>query len=141
MRRAIAILALMMAPACGGAEPDGVVRATMALSGASLDATNVKSVGVTVVGGAGASCPRALALAHPIDDPTLEIVAHALFVLDGAPGRPPPSLRVPSGRPLVFYAEAFRSPDGERPRIGRGCAEATLNGPHADITVAITDGS
>lgn len=132
--RALLVPTLLLA-ACGGARDDAVVRATMALSGASLDAASVRSIGLTVLGGDGASCPRALALSHPIDDPALEIVAHALFVLDGAPK----SLRVPSGRALVFYAEAFRTADGERPRLGRGCAEATLTGPHADISVAITD--
>jgi hypothetical protein len=128
-------LALLSLAACGG-EPDTVVRATMALSGASLDETTVRSVGVTVAAGDQASCPRVLRTSHPVDDPKLEIVAHALFVMgDSAPA----SLRVPSGRALVFYAEAYRSPDGERPRLGRGCAEATLTGAQADISVTISD--
>jgi hypothetical protein len=135
------VLILLAAAACGGGGDldHTVVRATMALSSSSLDASSVRAVGITVVAaGPEASCPHVLRLAHPIDDPMLEIVAHGLFTVDGADS---PSLRLPSAKPLLFYVEAFRSRDGQRPAIGRGCAEATLTGPQADVSVTLSDGS
>ena len=117
--RALALAAFLIG--CGAAEP--IAETRMELHTASgLGAADVGSVMVLVLDGAKATCTRALEPASPLDDPELAVVRHALFTVDGSAKH----LSIPAGRHLVFYAEAYRSTDGQPPRTGRGCAEATL---------------
>ncbi len=123
--RALWLIALLAG--CGEAET------AIALRMSGLMASDVGSVQVLVLGGA--TCERVLLPMEPLDDPELELVAHALFVADGTTKR----LTAPADRALVFYADAFKSPDGKRPRVGRGCAETTLSsGRSTGVAITIT---
>jgi hypothetical protein len=114
-------LALALATAgCGGAGGGDVASATMQLSADNVP--SIAAVELIVFDGKNAGCARALAGASPLDDAGLDVVAHALFTIDGTPKH----LALPAGKPLVFYAEAFNSPAASRARVGRGCVEATL---------------
>jgi hypothetical protein len=128
-------LLLLLATAAGcGAADDDLASAAMALSPEGLSPSDVGAVEVLVLDGPGASCMRALASPSPLDDAALDVVAHALFTVDGTAKH----LRIPSGRTLVFYADAYRSA-ADRTRIGRGCAEAKLRaGSSAGVTIPIT---
>ncbi len=107
---------------CGGGG-GGATSVSMTMTAASgLAPSDVGSVEILVLDGAMATCDRALAPPSPLDDPSLMVVAHALFNADGTAKH----LSVPAGQHLVFYADAFKSPDGGRPRVGRGCSEGTL---------------
>jgi hypothetical protein len=129
---ALAIVAATFGAGCGGDAAVGEMR--LALTG-GLSAADIGSVEVLVLGGPSATCARALAPQSPLDDPELTVVAHALFTFDGTAKH----LAVPADEALVFYAEAFHSPDGERPRIGRGCAEGELAGGHSGgVTIDLT---
>jgi hypothetical protein len=132
-----ALMALLLA-GCGAPSSAPSVKISMdAASG--LTASQVGSVEILVIGGASPTCMRTLAPHSPLDDPELEILMHALFTVDGSSKR---LTGVPADRPLVFYAEAFQSPDGARPRIGRGCTEATLGeGQSAGISIVLTAAS
>lgn len=135
MRRALLALALAWA-GCAGAGGD-VASATMALSTSGLSPADVGAVEVLVLGGAGASCARALAAGSPLDDPGLEVVAHALFTVDGTAKH----LSIPANRPLLFYAEAYRSTVAPRTRVGRGCVQQTLGaGASTGVMIAISSG-
>jgi hypothetical protein len=94
----------------------------------------VQSVEVLVLGGDAATCARALRPASPLDDSELMVIRHALFAVDGSAKH---LSGVPAGQHLVFYAEAFKTPDGQRPYVGRGCAESELHAGAAE-GVAIT---
>ena len=127
----VGLLGLAAAPGCGSG--DDVASAAMALSPEGLGPNAVGAVEVLVLDGSGASCTRALAVAEPLDDAGLDVVAHALFTIDGTAKH----IRIPSGRTLVFYADAYRSAD-DRTRIGRGCAEAKLRaGSSSGVTIPI----
>jgi hypothetical protein len=129
MRRLVLAVTVALG-ACGGGEPAAV---GLRLSG--LTAAEVGSIQVLVLGGDEATCSRALAPMHPLDDPELELVGHALFVFDGTAKR----LGAPADRALAFYAESFMAADGKRPRNGRGCAETTLGaGRSTGVTITIT---
>ena len=91
-------------------------------SGGGLAPSDVGSVVLLVLDGPRASCMRALEPPSPLDDPELEVVSHALFTVDGTAKH----LTLPAERKLVFYVDAFNSPDGRPPHVGRGCSEATL---------------
>jgi hypothetical protein len=120
---------------CGGGSD--VASAQMALeTDSGLQPGDVAAVEILVLdsqGGPGATCARALAGATPLDDPTLQVVAHALFTVDGTAKH----LSIPANRHLVFYAEAFHSTAPNRTRIGRGCAEQSL-AAGASTSVMIT---
>src|SRR5262249_40388329 len=118
---------------CGGTSIEGM---SVALSaGSGLDPADVQSVQVLVLGGDRATCDRALQPHSPLDDPELVVVRHALFTVDGAAKR---LSGIPAGEPLVFYVDAFKSPDGSRPRVGRGCTEATIDaGQSAMISITL----
>jgi hypothetical protein len=126
---------LLLLCGCGGSA--GVSSVQMALGTASgLDPARVKSVEVLVLGGDSASCARALQPASPLDDPELTVLKHALFAVDGSAKH---LGGVPAGQHLVFYAEAFESPDGVRPYIGRGCAEGELTaGASQGVSITLT---
>lgn len=132
MRRALAFALLA---GCGGAPAPTSVHMTMdAASG--LTASEVRSVEVLVIGGKTATCARALKPHSPLDDPELEILMHALFTVDGGAKH---LGGVPADRHLVFYAEAFHSADGQRPRIGRGCSEGQLAaGSSSGVSIVLT---
>jgi len=127
----VAVASLLVG--CGGAA--GVDDMRLALDATSgLRASQVGSVVVLVLGRA--DCARALAPHSPLDDPSLVVVAHALFTVDGNPKR---LGGLPAGEPLTFYVDAFDSPDGRRPRVGRGCAEATLSSAQASgLSIMLT---
>ena len=131
MRHAALALAFSFA-ACGGAAGD-VASATMGLQTTGLAPTDVGAVEVLVLDGHGAGCARALTGGSPLDDPGLEVVAHALFTVDGTAKH----LSIPANRPLLFYAEAFKSALAPRTRVGRGCVQQTL-GAGASTGVMIT---
>jgi hypothetical protein len=117
--------------ACGAEVPIG--ETSMSLGTDGLSPSDVGSVMVLVLGNAG--CTRALQPATPLDDPDFEVLAHALFAADGAAKH----LSLPAGRPLAFYVEAYKSQDGSGARIGRGCAEATLQaGKSSGVSITIT---
>jgi len=120
---------------CGGSA--GVSSVQMALGTASgLDPSEVKSVEVLVLGGDHATCDRALLPASPLDDPELMVLRHALFAVDGSAKH---LGGVPAGQHLVFYAEAYKTPDGQRPYIGRGCAEGELTaGASEGVSITLT---
>jgi hypothetical protein len=128
---AVALLGLAAA-GCGSG--DDVASAAMALSPEGIGTNTIGAVEVLVLDGSGASCTRALAVAEPLDDAGLDVVAHALFTIDGTAKH----IQIPSGRTLVFYADAYRSA-ADRTRIGRGCAEAKLRaGSSSGVTIPIT---
>jgi hypothetical protein len=135
--RAMLALALLVG-GCGGAAPDGgVASAQMALSTSGLQASDVAAVEILVFDGATAGCARVLAGTSPLDDASLALVAHALFVVDGTPRH----LALPAGRPLDFYAEAFATTAPNRTRIGRGCVSETLAaGSTSGVTISISAG-
>lgn len=133
MRRgALAVVALLVVAGCG--EVSSFEEMRFALDhGSGLHAGDVGSVAVLVLGGAQATCDRAEQPHSPLDDPELQVLVHALFLVDGGPKH----LSIPSGQHLVFYVDAYRSADGRRPRVGRGCAEGTLQ-PGQSTGVSIT---
>jgi hypothetical protein len=136
MRKLLLVAALgCFAAGCGGVESVSTVQ--MALDTASgLTPADVGSVQILVLGGERATCERALAPVSPLDDPELEVLRHALFTVDGSAKH---LTGVPAGRPLVFYADAFKSPDGAPPRTGRGCAEGMLAaGASSGISITLT---
>jgi len=138
MKRALAIAAMIFGAGCGGASPPTMLHMTMDAS-SGLQASQVGSVEVLVIGGPRATCMRALQPQSPLDDPELEILMHALFTVDGSAKH---LTGVPADRLLVFYAEAFHGMNGERPRIGRGCAEGQLAaGSSSGISIVITASS
>lgn len=128
------LLALaLLVSGCGGGS--GVASAQMSLTASGLSPSDVGAVEILVLDGAGASCARALAGGSPLDDPTLQVVAHALFTISGDGSAK--HLGIPANRALVFYAEAFRSPAPPRQLVGRGCAEQSL-APGVSSSVSIT---
>jgi hypothetical protein len=128
--RALPLVCLLAA--CGPVEP-GVPVALRA----SLSAGQVRSALVLVLAGDGATCDRALRLASPLDDPELDVVAHALYVVDGTVKR---LGGLPADTRLTFYGEAFDNPEGRRPLIGRGCTEVTLPAGRAEgVTLVLRD--
>jgi hypothetical protein len=134
MARVLYLLMVGLA-ACG--EGESLVPVRMALDGDHLHLSDVGSVELLVLD-QGPGCARALSVASPLDDPTFSVLSHALFHVDGGVQH----IRVPAGRPLLFYAEAFRDPGGKRPRIGRGCETAKLGqggGNAVSITLSASD--
>lgn len=123
-------LALVVA-GCGGAAD--VASAEMRLSASGVPST-IAAVELIVFDGASGGCTRALAGVSPLDDPGLDVVAHALFTIDGTQKH----LALPAGRKLVFYAEAFATTAPNRARVGRGCVEETLTaGSAAAVSITI----
>jgi hypothetical protein len=136
MKRALAAAVFLVG--CGGTSPPTSVHMTMDPS-SGLQASQVGSVEVLVIGGARATCMRALQPQSPLDDPELEILTHALFTVDGSAKH---LSGVPADRHLVFYAEAFHGTSGQRPRIGRGCSEGQLAaGSSSGISIVLTASS
>ena len=138
MRRGLGVVGaclLWLASGCGGGDRT-VESVPMALHTESgLNPADVQSVEVLVLGGERATCARALQPQSPLDDPELDVLRHALFTVDGSAKH---LSGIPADRPLVFYVEAFKSPDGQRPRIGRGCAEETLAaGKSSGVSISI----
>jgi hypothetical protein len=139
MRAVVALVALvafaaLSAAGCGGG--GDVASAEMALSPSSgLSPSDVAAVEILVFDGANAGCARVMTGASPLDDAGLVLVAHALFTIDGTPKH----LAIPAGKPLDFYAEAFRTAAPSRTRIGRGCVGQTLaaGGP-ATVSIGIS---
>lgn len=128
------LCALLLALAGCGAGGD-VASAEMALSADDLSTSDVGAVEILVFDGAHAGCARVMTGASPLDDPGLELVAHALFTNDGSPKH----LGLPAGKPLDFYAEAFRTAAPNRTRIGRGCVNQTLTaGGAATVSISIS---
>jgi hypothetical protein len=132
--RALALCALLAG--CGNAVDD-VASAEMALSPSSgISPSDIGAVEILVFDGASAGCARVMTGTSPLDDAGLVVVAHALFTIDGSPKH----LAIPAGKPLDFYAEAFRSPAPPRTRIARGCVTETLHGSTpVSITLGTTD--
>lgn len=120
MRRLL--LVTLLAAGCGAGEA-AVTGMQLALGSSGLTASDVQSVEVLVLGGPKATCAHALTPHHPLDDPELAVVRHALFTVDGTARK---LTGIPAGEPLAFYVDAFGTPDGRRPRVGRGCSENTL---------------
>ena len=135
MRRLL-IVAMWLTGCGGGAE---LASAEMALTTTSgLSPSDVAAVELLVFDGASAGCARVMAGTSPLDDATLVVVAHALFTIDGSPKQ----LAIPAGKPLDFYAEAFRTSAPGRTRIGRGCVAQTLaagSGVGVTISISATD--
>lgn len=130
MRRAL--LAFLLA-GCGCGAGD-VASAQMALGTSGLSPGDVGAVEILVLAGDDATCAHVLALPSALDDPSLDVVAHALFTVDGAAKH----LSIPAGRRLAFDAEAYRSAL-DRTRVGRGCAEGELAaGSSAGVNITIT---
>ena len=139
MRSTLRLLALLVGAAgCGGESTVEPVRLALDTS-SGLAPGDVGSVEILVLGGDRATCARALQPMSPLDDPELEVVRHALFTVDGTAKH---LTGIPADRHLVFYAEAFRSANGQRPRVGRGCAEQTLSsGKSAGVSITLTASS
>jgi hypothetical protein len=136
MRRARHFACIVALALAGCADLPPTASARLALGTSDL-ATAVGAIEVLVLDGADPTCRHALMGASPLDDPSLDIVAHALFAVDGEPKH----LSIPAGKKLVFYAEAFDSPAVGRARLGRGCAEQMLSaGASAPITIVISAG-
>ena len=138
MRRALVVACMLAAgvTGCGATGSGDVASAAMALSTSSgLSPSDIAAVEILVFDGAHAGCARVMAGASPLDDAGLVLVAHALFVLDGTPKH----LAIPAGKPLDFYAEAYRSAAPGRTRVGRGCVMATLAaGKSAPVSISIS---
>jgi len=135
MRAALALVALAAASAAGCGAGGDVASAEMALSASGLAPSDVAAVEILVFDGANAGCARVMTGATPLDDSGLVLVAHALFTIDGTPKH----LAIPAGKPLDFYAEAFRTAAPNRTRIGRGCVSQTLAaGGTATVSIAIS---
>jgi hypothetical protein len=129
MMRAIVVFMML---GCAAEAPVGETSMSLG-TGEGLSPADVGSVLVLVLGNAG--CARALQAPSPLDDPELQVLAHALFAADGAAKH----LSLPADRPLAFYVEAYRSMDGSGGHIGRGCAEATLAaGRSSGVSITIT---
>ena len=140
MRAAVvAGLAALVAVGCGAA-PEDVASVEMALQPSSgLSPSDVGAVEILIFDGASGGCARVLTGASPLDDAGLVLVAHALFTVDGAINAPGKHLAIPAGKPLDFYAEAYRSPAPGRTLIGRGCVMATLAaGKSAPVSISIS---
>jgi hypothetical protein len=120
MRRLL--LVTLLAGGCGAAESE-VSSMQLSLGSSGLMASDVQSVQVLVLGGPQATCDHALQPHSPLDDPELTVVRHALFTFDGTARK---LTGIPADQPLAFYVDAFATPDGRRPRVGRGCSENTL---------------
>jgi hypothetical protein len=134
MRRALVVAFLLAGCGGGGAE---LASAEMALAPQSgLSPSDIGAVELLVFDGANAGCARVMTGSSPLDDPTLLLVAHALFTIDGS--GTPKHLAIPAGKPLDFYAEAFRSSAPNRVRIGRGCVSQTLAAGAAGVTISIS---
>jgi hypothetical protein len=135
MRRAWVVAMLLAGCSGGGGD---VASAEMALSTSSgLSSSDIAAVELLVFDGASAGCARVMNGTSPLDDATLELVAHALFVIDGS--GTPKHLAIPAGKPLDFYAEAFGSTAPTRMRLGRGCVTQTLAaGSAVGVTIAIS---
>lgn len=134
--RTLALVPLLALFACGGGDGE-LAPVRMALdTAAGLQPGDIGSVEILVLGGARATCERAFEPEHPLDDPELDVLRHALFVVDGMPKQ---LGGIPANRALVFYAEGFRSPTGKRPRIARGCTEGTLAaGQSSGVTITLS---
>jgi hypothetical protein len=134
MRSGLTAIALLLAGCGGGA---GVSAMQLAVDGASgLRASEIGSVSVLVLDGDHADCAHATALRTPLDDPSLHVDAHALFAIDGNPQR---LTGIPAGPQLLFYVDAFATPDGSHPRVGRGCVETTLPaGQESSVSITLT---
>jgi hypothetical protein len=131
MRGLSFLLARFFLLGCSGELP--VAETSMSLGTAGLSPSDLGSVMVLVLGNG--TCARALLPPSPLDDPELEVLRHALFTVDGAAKH----LSIPAERKLVFYVEAYRSADGSGPRLGRGCAEATLqSGSSTGVSITIS---
>ena len=131
--RALALFIVAFAAGCGGGGGD-VASAELALSASDLPSSDVAAIEILVFDGANAGCARVMTGASPLDDAALVLVAHALFTLDGTPKH----LAIPAGKPLDFYAEAFRTTAPNRTRVGRGCVSQTLAaGGAATVSIAI----
>jgi hypothetical protein len=129
-RRLLAALVLALA-GCGGTVD--VASAEMQLQPENVP--SIAAVELIVFDGQSAGCARALAGASPLDDAGLDVVAHALFTIDGTPKH----LKLPAHEKLVFYAEAFNTPAANRTRIGRGCVEQTLTaGGSSGVSITIS---
>ena len=138
MRAALALVALAAASAAGCGAGGDVASAEMALSASGLAPSDVAAVEILVFDGANAGCARVMTGASPLDDPGLVLMAHTLFTIDGTPKH----LAIPAGKPLDFYAEAFRSTAPGRTRIGRGCVSQTLaagGSTGVSISISATD--
>ncbi len=135
MRAALALGTILVVGGCGSGAGE-VASAEMALSTTSgLAPSDVAAVEILVFDGANAGCVRVMTGASPLDDPGLVLVAHALFDIDGTPKH----LAIPAGKPLDFYAEAFRTTAPNRTRIGRGCVDETLAaGAQTGVTISIS---
>ncbi len=135
MRAALAVALVLAGCSGGGAE---VASAEMALSTSSgLSPSDIAAVELLVFDGANAGCARVMTGTSPLDDATLVLVAHALFVIDGSGTTK--HLAIPAGKPLDFYAEAFGSSAPTRARIGRGCVSQTLSaGSSVGVTISIS---
>lgn len=115
---------------CAGSGGADVASAAMALTGPN----DVASVEVLVLDGPEATCAHALTGVTPLDDSAWQVVAHALFTVDGTAKH----LRIPAGRALVFYAEAYRA---DRSRLGRGCVVQSLAaGASSSVMITIASG-
>jgi hypothetical protein len=128
----IRALLFILLVGCGGA---AVEERALRLETHGLAPADVGSVLVLVIGGERATCARARAAPSPLDDPELEVLRHALFTSDGTSKK----LAVPAEVPLVFYGEAYKAPDGQRPPVGHGCVETTLPaGKATGVSLIIT---
>ena len=132
--RAFALGLVVMLAGCGGATE--VASAEMSLSTSSgLSPNDIAAVEVIVFDAASGGCGRVLMGTSPLDDPGLDVVAHALFTIDGTPSK----LAIPARKSLDFYAEAFSSTAPDRMRIGRGCVDETLAaGASTSVTISIS---
>jgi|GEM_PF-3350666 len=130
--QAALLSASLLLGACGAATGNSV---TVGLQLVDVSIAELKSVEVLVL--TGASCAKVLSPERPIDDPTVDVVAHGLFVADQSADAAPPRLHdLPLG-PVVVYAEVFATPTGVAPRLARGCAEATIGRAALEIVVLI----
>jgi hypothetical protein len=135
MRAAIRLALAACALGCGSGADVG--SAEMALSPSSgLSPSDIAAVEILVFDAASGGCARVMTGTSPLDDAGLVVVAHALFSIDGMPKH----LAIPAGKPLDFYAEAFRTTAPNRTRIGRGCVTATL-AAGASMPVSISIGA
>jgi hypothetical protein len=135
MRIGRASLTIVLLAGCGGAP--GVSAMQLAVDNTSgLRLSQIGSVAVLVLEGDHPDCAHATALRSPLDDPSLKVDAHALFAVDGTPQR---VTGIPAGAALLFYVDAYATPDGSHPRIGRGCTETMLTaGQESAVSITLT---
>jgi len=125
------VLLCLLLGACGSTPTSSL---SLGLTTSQLALSDLGSVLIVVLRGP-KGCETINKLMSPLDDPELEVVAHALYPIDAESKQ----LKVPANQPLSVYVEAFTGPSGQRPAVGRGCSDVQGDGDETRITVELSE--